>query len=334
MRPSQLTAALNVVIDKKRPAFVWGPPGVGKSDVIKQLAEARGIEMRDVRLNLMDPTDIKGFPVPDTKTKSMTWLPADFLPRKGEGLLFLDEMNQAAPAVQAASYQLLLNRCIGDYKLPDGWAILAAGNRQSDRANAQRMPSALANRLVHLNYDVHLDDWCTWAMDHEIPHEVVSFLRFRPDLLAPAGAHLSGEQAFPTPRSWEFVSDLIKSTLSPDVELELFQGTIGNAAAGELKAFLQIHRELPSIDQVKMDPDGTPVSGSPAVNFAIAGALANAASANVFGRFMKYVDRLPMEFQVVFIRDAVRRTQGKGKDEVAKTKEFTAWAVKHGNVLV
>lgn len=338
MRPTQAIPALGALVDARQAAFVWGPPGIGKSDVIAQLAEQRGIELRDVRMNLMDPTDIKGFPAPDIKKGEMRWLPPDFLPRdpKSEGILFLDELNQAAPATQAAAYQLVLNRCVGDYKLPDGWSIVAAGNRQTDRANAQRMPSALANRFVHLQFETHLDDWCSWAIDKEVPTDLISFLRFKPDLLAPEGAFADGQHAFPTPRSWSFVGKMMNSNLPADVELELFKGTVGEGPAGELVSFLQICRELPSIDQVKMDPDGTPVSTNPAINFAMAGALAAVATANAMPRFMKYVQRLPVEFQVCFIRDGVARSNkmSNAKEKIMASKEFRDWSVKNGDYLV
>ena len=328
MRPSQITPALQLCINKKRPVFIWGPPGVGKSDVVAQIAAKNKIELRDVRLNLLDPTDIKGFPVPDVAAKQMTWLPADFLPKKGKGILFLDELNQAPPAVQAASYQLLLNRRVGDYMLPAGWAIIAAGNRETDRANANRMPSALANRLIHIDYEINVDDWCAWALAQQdaVPVELLAFIRFRPDLLH---NHQPDQRAFPTPRSWVFAGELINSKLNSEVEFELLKGTIGEAAAGEFKAFLSVFRELPSVDQITLDPEGTPISDMPAVRFAITAALAHATTKDIFGRFMKYVTRMEPEWQARYVSDAMKRT----KQSICSTKEFIDYGIKNSHIL-
>ena len=183
MQPSSIRTALPRLIEKQRPVFLWGAPGVGKSDVVGQIATDLKLELRDVRLSLLDPIDLKGFPVVDTAKKQMKWLPADFLPTKGRGLLFLDEMNSAPQSVQAAAYQLILNRKIGDYKLPDGWAVLAAGNRSSDRSVVHAMPAALANRFVHLDFDIDVNDWNYWAMTNGMHDDLRAFIQFRPNLL-------------------------------------------------------------------------------------------------------------------------------------------------------
>lgn len=279
----------------------------------------------------------------------MRWLPADFLPpmlvkeevkisakktemqlveNTSKGTLFLDEMNQAPPAVQAAGYQLLLNRRVGNYKLPANWSMIAAGNRESDRSNAQRMPAALALRLVHLDYDVNVDDWCTWAMDQgeKVPVELLSFIRFRPELLH---AFDPKQRVSPNPRSWVFCGELTNRRLSGEVEFEMFKGTVGEAAAVEYKGFLQIHRELPSVDSILLDPDGTPISSSPAVRFAISAALAAKTTKDNFPRFMKYMERIGVEWLVTYVRDAQTRT----KREICTTREFLKFATSHGHLL-
>jgi len=376
MRSSDIAQVLDICISNKRPAFIWGPPGVGKSDTVAQVAERRGMQLTDVRLNLLDPTDIKGFPMPDTATGQMHWLPANFLPpmmlekevpcdqhgvqlyegasgytyedgkvfketaknkvqmqlmkvpNDSTGILFLDELNQAPPMVQAASYQLLLNRAVGDYKLPDGWAILAAGNRESDRSNAQRMPAALSLRLTHVDYDVNVDDWCDWALDQgdAVPVELLAFIRFRPDLLHKFDAT---QRSSPNPRGWFFCGQYTNSGLAPELEFEMMKGTVGEAAAGEYKAFLQVFRELPSVDAVKLDPEGTPISDKPAVRFAIGAALAAATTKDVFGRFMQYMGRMEPEWQITYVRDAQRRTNR----EICSTKEYIKFATTHSHLL-
>lgn len=373
MRPKQIHAALNVAIDIQRPVFIWGPPGIGKSDIVAAVARERDMDLRDVRLNLLDPTDIKGFPVPDVAKGQMEWLPADFLPHmliekdvlvdskgmrliedgdalhyedgtlyKGKtqpkhetrmvpndtkGILFLDELNQAPPMVQAASYQLLLTRKVGNYTLPPGWSILAAGNRETDRSNAQRMPAALSLRLIHLDMESHPDDWCEWALNNaaQAPVELLTFIRFRPDLLHnfdPA------RRVSPNPRSWTFCGQLINSGLDPEVEFEMMKGSVGEAEAGEFKAYLGVWKDMPSVDQVKLDPDGTVIPENAAAMFAITGALAAATTKDVYPRFKRYIDRMDAEWQVVYTKDAMVHDRA-----ITTTKEFQQFAVKHSHLL-
>jgi len=328
MKPSSIRKALPRLIAKQRPPFIWGAPGVGKSDVIRQVAEDMKLELRDVRLSLLDPIDLKGFPVVDTAKKQMKWLPADFLPTKGKGILFLDELNAAPQSVQAAAYQLILNRKIGDYELPVGWAVIAAGNRAGDRAVVHAMPSALANRFVHLDFDVSVDDWSIWAMVNEIHDDLRAFIQFRPNLLHsfdPA----TNPRAFPTPRSWAFVNDIYKDGHTPDEEFELIKGTVGDGAAAEFSGFVRQIKDLPKIDAVLLDPEGTRVPANPAGMYAMSTALDAKASITNLERIMKYMSRLPVEFQTVFMRSAIRRDE-----KLTGTKAFQSWGIANQSVLV
>lgn len=349
MRPTQIAQAINVCVDKQRPVFIWGPPGVGKSETIEQVAKNREAELRDVRLNLMDPTDIKGFPVPNVEMGHMEWLPADFLPpmmvkqevkisakktevqlvaNDSKGILFLDELNQAPPAVQAASYQLLLNRKVGNYTLPKNWAMVAAGNRESDRSNAQRMPAALALRLIHLDYDVNVDDWCDWALEQgdKVPTELLAFIRFRKDLLHDFQPN---QRVSPNPRSWVFCGDVTNTGLPKEIEFNMFKGSVGEAAAGEYAAFLQIYRDLPTVDQVMIDPEGTPISELPAVRFAISASLAASTTKDAFPKCLAYMKRMEPEWQITYVRDAQRRTQR----AICGTREYIKFATEHAHLL-
>jgi MoxR-like ATPase len=328
MKPSSIRSAIPKLIAKQRPVFLWGAPGVGKSDVVKQITEDMSLELRDVRLSLLDPIDLKGFPVVDAAKKQMSWLPADFLPKKGKGLLFLDEMNSAPQSVQAAAYQLVLNRKIGDYKLPDGWAVLAAGNRASDRSVVHAMPAALANRFVHLDFDVNNDDWNNWAMDAGLHTDLRAFIRFRPNLLHSFDA-ATNPRAFPSPRSWAFVNDIYKDNHAANEEFELVQGTVGEGAAAEFTAFVKQIKDLPTIDQVLLDPDGAKVPDSPAARYAMVTALDAKATTGNIARIMKYTDRLPVEFQVVFVRSAIRRD-----DKLTGTKSYMDWGIRNQSVLL
>ena len=328
MKPSSLRTAIPKLLAKQRPAFLWGAPGVGKSDLVAQVAEDHKLELRDVRLSLLDPIDLKGFPTIDTVKKQMKWLPADFLPKKGKGLLFLDEMNQAPQSVQGAAYQLVLNRRIGEYELPEGWSVMAAGNRAGDRSIVHTMPSALANRFVQLDYDGNVDDWNMWAMENKLHDDLRAFIQFRPNLLHSFDP-LTNPRAFPSPRSWAFVNDIYKDGYSEDDQLEMIKGTVGEGAAAEFSGFVRLIKDLPRVDQVLIDPDGTKVPESPAGMYAMVTALDAKATTNNLARIMTYTDRLPVEFQTVFVRSAIRRDPA-----LTGTKCYMNWGIRNQNILL
>ena len=160
MKPSAVSRALkSLLVGERQPVFIWGSPGTGKSAVLHQLVSELGIALRDIRALLLDPVDLRGLPFLGKDGRSQ-WATPDFLPQDGEGILFLDELNAAPAMVQASCYQLVLDRKLGEYTLPEGWAIVAAGNRDSDRAATTRMPTPLRNRFVHLNFEVDVQEWC------------------------------------------------------------------------------------------------------------------------------------------------------------------------------
>ena len=326
------------LIKKQRPLFIWGPPGAGKSEVVASVCDELGLELRDVRLNMMDPVDLKGFPMVNEidvtvgrkkiKSKQMDFAIPSFLPTSGKGFLFLDEMNSAPMSVQAAAYQLILNRGLGDYVLPEGWSIGAAGNRAGDRAVVHTMPSALANRFVHIDFDVDVDDWYTWATEKGVSDITRAFIKFRPNLLHSFDP-TKNERAFPTPRSWVFCDDIIQSKLSAETEFELIKGTVGEGAAAEYLSFTRLAQELPSDAEILMNPDTAPVPESPAAQYAVCTMLDRKATPNSFGRLMTYIERLPIEFQVLFVRSAALANR-----TITSTKDYTAWVTKHQNVLL
>lgn len=332
MRPAQVAKSLTHLVKRQRPAFVWGAPGVGKSDTVKQVAEGLGLELRDVRLSLLDPTELKGFPVVKGtgKTQQMAFVPPSFLPTKGEGVLFLDELNSAPMAVQAAAYQLVLNRKVGDYELPEGWSVIAAGNRQGDRAVVNTMPSALANRLVHIDYDVDADDWFEWATANGVSDITRAFIKFRPTLLHSFDP-TKNERAFPTPRSWVFVDDVAGSGLDSATEFELIEGTVGKGAAAEYLAFAKLAMELPSVDEILLAPDTAPVPSAdqPAARYAVCTMLDTKAQPSNIARMLTYIGRLPSEYQVLFVRSAAIANR-----QLMKTKEYTAWLLANKEVIL
>jgi hypothetical protein len=236
---------------RKRPVFLWGAPGIGKSELVAGITEDLGGKLYDLRLALMDPSDLKGILYFNTAIGSAEWNAPPDLPTKEEAakypvvVLFLDEMNSAAPATQAAAYQLVLNRRIGTYELPDNVVIVAAGNRDTDRGVVYRMPSPLANRFVHLNLRVDFDSWNDWALNHAINPDVVAYVTCNKNDLFNFDPRQSGA-SFATPRSWSFVSDLLQEDLA-DVELnDLVAGTVGEGVALKFAAHRKVASQMPN----------------------------------------------------------------------------------------
>lgn len=340
MRPTAVAEALSYLIDAKQPVMLHGSPGVGKSDVVRQVARKRDFQMIDLRLSQLDPVDLRGVPSVDTAQKMTTWNAPDFLPRAGAGILFLDEINSAAQATQAAAYQLVLDRRLGDYVVPPDWSIVAAGNRSTDRAIVNAMSTALKNRFVHLNYEVNNDDWCEWALNSGIDVAVLGFIRFRPMLLNEFEqrndskqerdrlARLKDAQAFATPRSWEFMSRIVKQAPNPAIEYELYTGTVGEGAAAEFMGYMKHYRNLPNLDALLMSPDRANVPDNPATLYALATGLAAKATEDNMERVIKYALRMPTEFQVLLVKDAVVR-----EPKLCNSKAFNEWAVKNAHVM-
>jgi MoxR-like ATPase len=303
VKPVDVSKALAALVPTGRPLYLWGPPGVGKSSLVRQAAAALGLDLVDVRATLLDPIDLRG--LPRLTGDTATWCPPAFLPTGGAGLLFLDELAQAPPLVQAGCLQLTLDRRIGEYELPDGWSVVAASNRTEDRAGTHRLISPLLNRFVHLDLDVSPEDWQQWAVGAGIAPVVRSFLQYRPALLFqfdPA----ANPRAFPTPRSWQFVSDVLART-ADELLHPVVAGCVGDGAAAEFLGFLRLYRELPDLDGVLARPDAAPVPREPAVLYALVGALVERCRADQapLAGFVKYALRLPDEFGVLALRDAL-----------------------------
>jgi hypothetical protein len=324
MKASAISSALRTLVAAKQPVFLWGGPGIGKSAIVRELAGDLAVALQDIRALLLDPVDLRGLPFLGSDGRSK-WATPEFLPSAGEGILFLDELNAAPAMVQASCYQLVLDRKVGEYILPDGWSIIAAGNRDSDRAVTTRMPTPLRNRFVHLEFEVDLQDWSEWAIQSGIRPEVIAFLRFRQELLS---AFDRDANAFPSPRSWEFVSRILDSKPDPSVEHELFAGAVGVGAATEFSAFLRMFRQLPNIDAILMNPLKEPVPENADAQYAVASALARCASDSNFDRVCQYLERMPTEFRVLCVRDASLRAP-----EIRTTGAFTKWAVENHHVL-
>jgi hypothetical protein len=244
--------AIRKAIQTRRPTFLWGPPGIGKSDVVKQIGEQAGREVIDVRLALWEPTDIKGIPYYNADQGKMVWAPPSELPTDPEStaIIFLDELNSAPPAVQAAAYQLILNRAVGTYKLPKGVDLVAAGNREGDRGVTYRMPAPLANRFVHLEMKVDFDDFQDWATLNKVHPDVVGYVGFAKQDLYDFDPK-SPSKSFATPRSWVFVSELLQDDDCDNETLStLIAGAVGDGLATKFMAHRKIAGRLPKAEDI------------------------------------------------------------------------------------
>lgn len=317
---------LKVLLNSTTPVFLWGAPGIGKSSIIAQLAIETDVKLIDLRLSLLNPVDLRGLPYLSEKKKMAIWLQPEFLPRSGKGILFLDEMNTAPVSVQIAAYQLLLDRRIGNYIFPEGWRIVAAGNRETDMAAVHKLPSPLANRLIHMDVEANIDDWKIWAQG-KIDPRVIAFLNFRPKLLAT----LPKEEikAYPTPRTWHFVSNTIALYGSLDKAEPIIEGTVGKGAAKEFFAFLSLWGRLPDVDAVLA---GTykKVPKKSDVLYALVAALVSKLKPKHVDNFLAYTLKLPPEFSTLAVRDASRAGFRKN---IERSPYWKKWANKFGDLL-
>ena len=345
MRPAQLLTVLDREFTSTRegfhtPAMLWGPPGVGKSQMVAQVAGRHGVPVIDIRLSQMEPSDLRG--IPFRQGDRVEWAVPALLPDAGrhgpEGILFLDEITSAPPAVSAAAYQLILDRRLGEYQVPDGWAIFAAGNRQGDRGVTYTMPAPLANRFSHFEVETNLDDWVSWAYRNDIDERVIAFLRFRPELLFDFDpAH--NPVAFPSPRSWEFAHrGLQKFTDHPLLLQGTLQACVGPAAGIELFAFVNSLEQMPDLDAIVAGEE-VAVPAEIDLQYAVAAALVGRAiraeghpeRPRILGNILDYAGRFPQREMGVMLVSDMHRAVGNAIFEVP---QFSDWAQAVSDVML
>lgn len=247
----QARKALLKAFQVQRPVFLWGPPGIGKSEVVSEITQELGGFMIDLRMAQMEPTDIRGIPFFNKEIGKMDWAPPVDLPDEEFAsqypivVLFLDEMNSAAPAVQAAGYQLILNRRVGKYVLPKNVVIVAAGNRETDKGVTFRMPMPLANRFIHVEMRPDFPSWQQWATAKGVHPDVVGYLSFAKQDMYDFDSK-SVSRAFATPRSWTFVSELLKDEdMDAETLFTLVAGAVGEGLAAKFQAHRKFSSQLP-----------------------------------------------------------------------------------------
>jgi hypothetical protein len=326
---AEAAVLLETMTEAGDPVMLWGGPGLGKSDIVHQLGATKGRKVIEFHAALREPVDLRGIPVASVETGTTKWLVPDELPRAdrdGEfGYLFCDEFNQATPQMQATLAGLILTGQVGEYRLPPGWRVVCAGNRVTDRAAAQRMPTHLRNRLAHVYVTPDVEAWAAWANANGVAPEMVAFVRFRRELIhrMPKG----DENAFPTPRS---LTKAAKYVNAPTAHRQrLFATLIGDDVAGELEGFLRLYRSLGSLEDIIRDPAGAKVPVEASEKWAVCTGLARLATRKNFDQITKYAGRLGTEQQVLLMHDATARDAS-----LKDTAGYSAWAVTNSHVIM
>ena len=326
--------------------MLWGPPGVGKSQAVRQIARrietdtGRMVHITDVRLLLFNPIDLRGIPTANADKTLAVWLkPQIFQMDESEdvvNILFLDEISAAPQSVQAAAYQITLDRVVGEHRLPDNCIVIAAGNRTTDKSVAFKMPKALANRLMHMEVEVNFESWWQWAVSVGINEKVIGFLSFRQNYLMGFDAG-SESLAFPTPRTWEMVSDILNH-ISDDIEemYPLIAGLVGTGVAIELRTWENVYKDLPSIEDI-FDGKMPKLPKSTDALYALTSSMTAYARAHKdeigrIGNSISYADRMPADFGAVLMKDYMYLDEDY-KSRLMLIPEFCRWLQSKGSLM-
>ena len=307
--------------------MIWGAPGIGKSTIVSEVAKESKREVIDLRLSQLAPTDLRGLPVPDNHKGISRWFPPEFLPTEGKGILFLDELNMAPPAMQGMAQQLILDRKVGSYSLPDEWLVWSAGNRKEDKASVFEMPAPLSNRFIHLNIEADLESFKIYSLAQGLSDQIISFLSFRPELL-----HKMDENhnAWPSPRTWMMADQLL------DIGLDI-SVCVGEGPAQEFYAFIDIYKTIPDLSEIlKGNTKNISFPENPATRYAVViGLIARMRKIeDGMNAFKWLINNAPPEWVQLYSSDLFKVMREKGtieefKKELMNQKEI----MKHINKL-
>lgn len=310
---SKVQALLQAVaIGQHEPVMLWGQPGAGKSEAVQQLALANNAELVDIRLSQYDSVDLRGIPVP--QDGFTVWHAPSTLPFIGNPsfpddrliLLFLDEINAAAPSVAAVAYQLINDRRVGEHVLKSNVRVIAAGNRESDRGVTNRMPTPLANRFTHVEVEVDADTWIEWALDNGVHPIFIAFFKFRPALITtfdPA----KPDKAFATPRTWAKAAKYYCSDMPRDVMDAAIAGAVGMGPGAEFTGFTSIWQDMPDLDKLIKDPLKAALPDGVGMSYAVTVGLSGKMTLKNADAVHTYLDRLSPEYVVCAWTLALRR---------------------------
>ncbi|HEY5631632.1 MAG TPA: MoxR family ATPase [Nitrososphaeraceae archaeon] len=339
----QLSSILKHYYRQRIPVFVWGTLGIGKSSIIKQVAKDLSVEFGqgfiegepdgeekfgfiDVRISQLEPSDLRGLPniINDDNTKVTKWIIPNWLPRneKSKGILFFDELNLAPPSIQASCYQLILDRRLGDYKLPDGWFIISAGNTINDKANVFDLPSPLANRFTHLNLKIpSKDEWVNWGMNNNINSWILGFMEFKPSFLYKFDKS-NKDKAFPTPRSWEYVSKLLANSDKMNLEDKniLVASAVGDGVATEFIAYYRLQNKI-NLKEILENPESVKEIKEIDLRYSLLSAVTEKyrEDKKVLEKVLKVCEYLEPEFAILLLR-YMKASRNEFVNEVLKVK--------------
>lgn len=308
-------SAIENIIKAGKVPFLKGPPGIGKSWGNAVIAKKYNLKMIDVRLPQYEPPDLNGFPSIDFETGRSAYFPMDTFPLEGDTIpegydgwyVFIDEITSANEDMQACAYKLLLDRMVGQRKLHSKCVMAAAGNGLDDGAVAYEMSSALASRLIHINVRSDFKSFQKVALKIGIDHRIRSYLEFKPNSLNTFDPDkLALEDTYACERTWHFLSDMMQHTPPEDtMALYIYAGTVGEGVAREFIGFCKVYHSLPTIEQIKRDPEGIEMPTEPGTLYALTGSLGENANKDNADQLMKYITRMPLDFQVVTLRQIV-----------------------------
>lgn len=331
MRPSAIKKAIERAFAAGLVPFIKGSPGIGKSAIIRQIAKEAKLWVIDLRLGQCDPTDLLGFP--NIENGRSVYHPPKDIPIVGdkvpEGyngwLLFLDEMNTAPKAVQAAAYKLL-DRMVGQTKLHPQVYIAAAGNKDTDGAITTTMSSATLSRIVNLELDVNYNDWEIWALANNMDHRIIGFLHFKKEAFHKFDPK-NLREPFPCPRTWDFTNRAING-LEVDIknDLGLLSGIIGKGTAREFIEYCAVYGEIATLAEILANPEGVTIKDQPDIKYAYAGFAASSITVDNASQMMKFINRLPVEFQIVALSNAF-----KAKPMISAVSEVMDWVTRYAN---
>jgi hypothetical protein len=319
VKASQLIKLLMLNVEDRQPTHIWGATGIGKSVITRELAKTIDYQFLDFRASTRDTTDLMG--LPKTDGDMTRWVPPSFLPREGKGIFFMDELTSATPLMQAACYQLVLDRSIGEYFLPEEWVVFAAGNPPSERGVSFSMPRPLRNRFAHFELVFDHEDWRTWCGVAGIEPEVVAFDRLRPQFMDDVDP-ASNAYSSATPRSMEFMSKKLSQAKRhglpyDNLMLSQFCSCVGVPAGTEFFNFLQMYTSLPSVTEILRDPLKARISDEVSFSIAISTALGRVITDKNISAAVAYLDRMEPEYKVFALHDAANRDKS-----ITSTKEY------------
>lgn len=336
----------NLSIKLMPSVMLWGPPGIGKSQAIKQIAKeiqnntGKVVKVTDVRLLLFNPIDLRGIPTANADKTLAIWLkPQIFQMDPNDNIiniLFLDEISAAPQSVQAAAYQITLDRVVGEHKLPDNCIVIAAGNRITDKSVAFKMPKALANRLMHIEVVGSFDSWKKWAIESGINEKVIGFLSFRQNYLMEFNPS-NEDLAFSTPRSWEMVSNILNS-IDDNVEnmFSLIAGVVGTGVTIEFRTWSKVYKDLPSLDDVFDGKTPKMPQNTDALYALISSMTVYARNhkddINKIANSIKYAEKMPQDFSTVLIKNYMYIDKD-FKEKLLLIPEFKKWLHEKGVLL-